>query len=286
AAFSPRGTTLLNGSGSASSPQQLEVMSQDQGANDAGFFNNFAYGTLSLGGGAYVKLVDNVHNSTGNMPEALYVNALILPGGSTRALNGLNLSAHTVQGNGSVVNGTINVIKAPTATTVSSSANTAVYGQAVTFTATVTGGGTPVGEGTVTFYEGSTALFGPVTVDASGHASYLTSSLSVAGSPHMITAKYSGTTNFITSSSNSISLAINPRVLHVSATAMDRAYDGTTTATVTLSDDRITGDVLTDSNTSATFSDKNVGSAKTVTVSGISISGAAAGNYTLAATTI
>ena len=61
---------------------------------------------------------------------------------------------------------------------------------------------------------------------------------------------------------------------------MNKVYDGTTAATVTLSDNRISGDVLTDSYTTASFSDKNVGTGKTVSVSGISISGADAGNYT------
>src|SRR5207248_67694 len=59
-----------------------------------------------------------------------------------------------------------------------------------------------------------------------------------------------------------------------------KVYDGTTAATVTLSDDRISGDVVTDSYTSASFANKNVGTGKTVSVSGISISGTDAGNYT------
>jgi hypothetical protein len=72
---------------------------------------------------------------------------------------------------------------------------------------------------------------------------------------------------------------INARHLTVTATGIDKTYDGTTTATVTLSDDRIAGDALTDSYSSASFSDKNVGSGKTVTVTGIAISGADAANY-------
>src|SRR5213078_3886838 len=61
---------------------------------------------------------------------------------------------------------------------------------------------------------------------------------------------------------------------------VNKVYDGTTAATVALSDNRVSGDVFTDSDTSAAFSDKNVGTGKTVTVSGISISGTDAGNYT------
>src|SRR5205823_6453074 len=51
--------------------------------------------------------------------------------------------------------------------------------------------------------------------------------------------------------------------------------------TVTLSDDKVSGDHVTDAYTSAAFADKNVGTAKTVSVHGISISGTDAGNYTL-----
>jgi hypothetical protein len=61
---------------------------------------------------------------------------------------------------------------------------------------------------------------------------------------------------------------------------VNKVYDGTTTATVTLSDNRIAGDVFTDSYASASFVDKNVGNGKTVNVTGISISGTDAGNYT------
>ena len=66
---------------------------------------------------------------------------------------------------------------------------------------------------------------------------------------------------------------------------MNKSYDGTTSATVTLATDAIGGDVVTAAYTSASFADKNVGNGKPVSVSGISISGADAGNYTLLNTT-
>src|SRR5205823_5127610 len=78
---------------------------------------------------------------------------------------------------------------------------------------------------------------------------------------------------------------ISARSLTVNATGQNRAYDGTAAATVTLSDNRVSGDTLTDSYTSAAFADKNVGAGKAVNVSGISVSGADAGNYTLSSTT-
>ena len=78
---------------------------------------------------------------------------------------------------------------------------------------------------------------------------------------------------------------ITPRTLIVSATGVNKVYDGTTTATVTLSDNRVLGDVFTDSYASASFADKFVGTSKPVTVIGISISGTDAGNYALSNTT-
>ena len=50
---------------------------------------------------------------------------------------------------------------------------------------------------------------------------------------------------------------------------MNKEYDGTTSATVTLADNRVGGDVVTAAYTSASFADKNVGTGKPVSVSGI-----------------
>jgi filamentous haemagglutinin family N-terminal domain len=75
-------------------------------------------------------------------------------------------------------------------------------------------------------------------------------------------------------------LNIDPRTLTIDATAQNRTYDGTTAATVTLTDDRIAGDDLTISFSSASFDDKNAGTGKMVTVFDISVTGADANNYT------
>ena len=73
---------------------------------------------------------------------------------------------------------------------------------------------------------------------------------------------------------------ITPAVLTVSATGVNKVYDGTMIATVTLSDNRIAGDIFIDSYASANFADKNIGLAKPVSITGISIAGIDAGNYT------
>jgi hypothetical protein len=73
---------------------------------------------------------------------------------------------------------------------------------------------------------------------------------------------------------------ITAKALTVTATGVNKVYDGTTVATVTLSDNRVAGDVLTTSYASASFADANVGIGKVVSVTGISITGTDAANYT------
>jgi hypothetical protein len=72
----------------------------------------------------------------------------------------------------------------------------------------------------------------------------------------------------------------------VIAKGVDKVYDGTTAATVTLSDDRLPGDALTMSYADARFADANAGPGKMVTVSGLTIAGDDSANYTLASTTV
>jgi len=76
-------------------------------------------------------------------------------------------------------------------------------------------------------------------------------------------------------------LTVTPRLLTITATAASKIYDGTAAATVTLAGNALAGDSLTFAQTSATFADKNYGSSKTVTVSGLTFGGTSAGNYTL-----
>ena len=83
--------------------------------------------------------------------------------------------------------------------------------------------------------------------------------------------------------------AISPKPVTVSGsdvTADNKTYDGTTDATVsgTFAFDAgmiIGSDVVSISGATGTFADKNVGTGKTVTISGITLSGDDAGNYVL-----
>jgi amino acid permease len=87
------------------------------------------------------------------------------------------------------------VNKASTATTLVSLPNPSVYGQAITFTATVTSTvGTPTGS--VDFYDDE-VLMGAGTLNSSGEATFSTSALQVG--THVITATYSGDNNYAVS---------------------------------------------------------------------------------------
>src|SRR5215207_2603488 len=93
--------------------------------------------------------------------------------------------------------------------------------------------------------------------------------------------------NYTLDSVDTTTANITARDLTVTATGVDREYDGGTSATVALSTDKVGEDDVTAAYTSASFADKNVGTDKTVSVSGISISGGDvdAGNYNLVNTT-
>jgi Tol biopolymer transport system component len=109
----------------------------------------------------------------------------------------------------------LTVLNPATTTTLLSSANPSVFGQAVTFTATVTSpGGAPTG--TVTFSDNSTTL-GSGSLDASGMATLTTASLAVG--PHSITASYSGDANFTSSSSSPLSQTVNKAATTVTSTS-------------------------------------------------------------------
>jgi hypothetical protein len=97
------------------------------------------------------------------------------------------------------------ISKATTTTALASSLNPSIVGQSVTFTATVTPefGGTV--KGTVTFYDGTTAL---KTVYLNGGAAKFTTKTLISGT-HSITAAYNGSTNFSGSSSAPLTQTVN-----------------------------------------------------------------------------
>ncbi|HYS96905.1 MAG TPA: YDG domain-containing protein, partial [Candidatus Dormibacteraeota bacterium] len=74
---------------------------------------------------------------------------------------------------------------------------------------------------------------------------------------------------------------ITQRDLHVGAAGVNKIYDGTTAATVTLSTDKVPSDSVSASYTIASFADRNVGTNKAVSVAGLAIALTDAANYNL-----
>jgi hypothetical protein len=89
---------------------------------------------------------------------------------------------------------------------IGSSSPSSVFGQGVSFTATVSGSSSTVPTGSVTFTDGTTVL-GTVTLNASAQATLSTAALSVG--THSITASYGGDANFTSSVSSSISVMVS-----------------------------------------------------------------------------
>jgi RHS repeat-associated protein len=106
APFTPLGTLTFKG-GTAGVPRKLEAMGRDLGAAPEGFVDNFTYGAITLNS-AYVQLVNTTDNAPGN--EAVYIDTLVVPIGSTLDLNSIPLYARAVQIGGLVVGGTVTVL--------------------------------------------------------------------------------------------------------------------------------------------------------------------------------
>ena len=120
-----------------------------------------------------------------------------------------------------------------------------------------------------------------------GCVSPVTGALARASGKNVGTYAYSldglsaGPNYVLTLASNPGTFTITAKPLNVTATGGIKVYDGGTTATVTISDDRISDDHM-DLSYAAAFGDKNVGTGKTVSVTNILITGGTdSGNYVL-----
>jgi len=175
--------------------------------------------------------------------------------------------------------------KTNTSTVVISSLSPSTYGQNVTFTATVTGAGPGNLAGTVAFRDGDVVL-GTVPLDAQGKASFTTNRFSVPDAPSSITAEYSGNSVFNPSLSPVLLQDVNPAAVTVSGLlASNKTYDGNSAATLNTSNATLSGvlagdDVSVDpTQSTASFADPNAGTNKSVTVTGLALSGLDGGNY-------
>jgi hypothetical protein len=115
---------------------------------------------------------------------------------------------------------------------------------------------------------------------------------SMSGSGHEVTGIYSINQGSLATSLGyqltftGANYTISPRPLAVTAAAQSKVYDGTSIASATLNDNHISGDALTTSFANAGFLDPNAGTGKTVNVTGISLHGADAGDYSLLPTSV
>ncbi|HYF79316.1 MAG TPA: Ig-like domain repeat protein, partial [Symbiobacteriaceae bacterium] len=168
-----------------------------------------------------------------------------LSGGiATMETTALDATSHTItasySGDGSFNSnapGTLSQVVEPgiTSTAVTTDVASPVWGQPVTFTATVTpaiASGIP--GGTVTFKEGATVLAADVVLDASGRAQFTTDALTVGS--HTITAVYAGAGNYAGSTSDGFSKTIGKAsaqaILIIAPSPSDFGEDITLTAEV------------------------------------------------------
>jgi hypothetical protein len=173
-----------------------------------------------------------------NIGGALTLNA---QGRATFATTALAAGAHNVLaiysgsavfsgGTSATISQTVNQLA--TTTTVTSNRNPSVSGQSVTFTARVN---PAAATGSVVFQIDGATTGGPVILDATGRATLIVSTLAVGG--HTVSAAYSGSGNYLPSTSASLIQTVNKAASRtVVTTSGSPATRGTTvvfTATVT-----------------------------------------------------
>jgi hypothetical protein len=201
---------------------------------DAGGANAISGVTLTLDDAAASQIPDSTQITSGTYRPASYTgfdnfpspapagpyNPAAPEGSGTFAnvFNNINpngtWSLYAVEDSGDAVNATLTgwslnftLAAAPTTTTVTSSADPSVFGQPVTFTATVATSGLGTPTGNVQFFDGANPIGAPVALNGSGQAQLTTSALSVGS--HTITAQYAGATGACTGTFNASSGALN-----------------------------------------------------------------------------
>jgi hypothetical protein len=146
---------------------------------------NLVLGTVAVGRDGTAALTTTFAAAGGQVITAVYSGNANFVGSSQSLTEQVNAPTHQA-----------------TTTSLVASANPAVVGQAVTFTATVQGpAGTGTPTGTVTFFVGNTVV-ARVTLDANGHASFMRA-FSLTGQ-RTVRAVYSGDANFDPSSQSLI----------------------------------------------------------------------------------
>jgi hypothetical protein len=158
------------------------------------------------------------------------VSALSFDGGVTFQAAGTwgsSASGATYQDNTHFSGTGVLAVTAGSSVSLTSSASSAILGQPVVLTATVSGAsGTPTG--TVTFNYGTTVL-GTATVTGSGTASITNSTL--PGGTDYITASYSGNATYSPATSSAYAQTITVPAIAVSGTNLVLSYSGSLVGT-------------------------------------------------------
>lgn len=186
-------------------------------------------------------------------------------------------------------------------TSVATSAQSTVVTYGIAGTTDVTVTATRLGSGSVTatytvsgLPGGVTGSYSPASFTKNGNSAFPASTLTLTVPATLVPGSYPFAVKCAVNGAPSDNgtgtgtLVVSPKNLTISgAVANNKVYDGTTTATVDFTNAILVGVVGNDSvnlhtsGYSATFGDKNVGSAKSVTAIGVTLTGGKAGNYTL-----
>lgn len=231
-------------------------------------------GTNAGGSGGAYRTSAGAGN-TGNIPGG--------GGGGAKATSVANSYTGGAGGRGQVI--ITYTLAIPTTTIITNTPlPSIVYGtSSIVFNATVSPD--PSG-GTVQFKIDGNNAGSPVAVVA-GNASLIYNPGTLTAGNHTVAAVFNGNATYTSSTSPGVILVVTPKPITISGiSANDKIYDGNTTANFTgaTSADIINGDVVTYS-PAGVFADKNAGIAKTVTISGVALGGAGAGNYSVSSYT-
>lgn len=204
------GTAILRSGDTVFSAGSSFVVKLNGTTPGSGYDQLNATGAVNLSGSPTLLATAGFQGATGNS-----FTILVSSMGISGTFNGLaNNATLTINGQIFQIQYTATSVvlirlASSTATVLSSSPNPSVFGQAVTFTATVTAVPPATGapSGSVTFQEGSIIL-GTANVTASGIATFTTSTPLAVG-PHTIVAVYNGDSSFAPSSSSSVTQVVN-----------------------------------------------------------------------------
>ncbi|WP_291915087.1 YDG domain-containing protein, partial [Limnohabitans sp.] len=201
----------------------------------------------------------------------------------TSANNGLADNYNAMSITGSSVNVT------PKALTVSATAADKAYDATLLATVNSINSADIIGNDTVNIAH-SSANFADKNVARDASGSIIGQSVTVSG----LSLRGADAGNYSIASETVTSAKITPKALTVAVSVADKVYDGGTSATVSAktSNNIFSGDAVSIGFAAANFADKNVARdangnvmEKTATVSGLSLTGADAGNYSLTSTT-